>query len=158
MGKCDTPVKLHIQHLDEKYMSPIVTCPEEVTQHRDQHDNYNLAYPGDNAFPVSILRIFLHGSRYLQSQKLRHIQKNIPSWVENECSSLRTVDISNVNFVNKISTPPEPTVEQTIETPVIWDVIGLIMTSLQWKHREALYCFLFPTDILVSELNLERLK
>ena len=27
---------------------------------------------------------------------------------------------------------PEQTAEQTIETPVIWDAIVLIMTSLQW--------------------------
>ena len=28
---------------------------------------------------------------------------------------------------------PEPTVEQTMEMPVIWDTITLIMTSLWWK-------------------------
>ena len=28
---------------------------------------------------------------------------------------------------------PEPTIEQTVETPVIWDAIALIMTSLWWK-------------------------
>ena len=28
---------------------------------------------------------------------------------------------------------PEQTVKQTIETPVIWGAIALIMTSLQWK-------------------------
>ena len=27
---------------------------------------------------------------------------------------------------------PEQMVEQTIETPVIWDAISLIMTTLQW--------------------------
>ena len=27
---------------------------------------------------------------------------------------------------------PEPTIEQTLETPVFWDAIALIMTSLQW--------------------------
>ena len=33
---------------------------------------------------------------------------------------------------------PEQTVEQTIETLVIWDIIALIVTSLQWKspHKE----------------------
>ena len=29
---------------------------------------------------------------------------------------------------------PEPTVEQTMEKPVIWDAIALIMTSLEWEH------------------------
>ena len=29
-------------------------------------------------------------------------------------------------------TAPEQTVEQTIETPVIWDAITLIMALLQW--------------------------
>ena len=27
---------------------------------------------------------------------------------------------------------PEQTVEQTLGTPVIWDAIALIMTSMQW--------------------------
>ena len=30
---------------------------------------------------------------------------------------------------------PEQTVEHTIDTPVIWDAIALIMTSLQWLDR-----------------------
>ena len=29
---------------------------------------------------------------------------------------------------------PEQTAEQTIKTPVIWDAIALIMTSLQWTY------------------------
>ena len=32
---------------------------------------------------------------------------------------------------------PEQMVEQTIETPVIWDVIVLIMTSLLWQRRSS---------------------
>ena len=34
---------------------------------------------------------------------------------------------------------PGQTVEQTIETPVIWDAIALIMTSLQWVIHYSLY-------------------
>ena len=30
---------------------------------------------------------------------------------------------------------PEQTAEQTIPTPVIWDAIALIMTSLQWPYK-----------------------
>ena len=33
---------------------------------------------------------------------------------------------------------PEQTVEKTIETPVIWDAIALIMTSLQWDDFDSL--------------------
>ena len=34
---------------------------------------------------------------------------------------------------------PGQTVEQTIETPVIWDAIAFIMTSLQWVIHYSLY-------------------
>ena len=41
-----------------------------------------------------------------------------------------------------VCSTPEKTVEQTIEMPVIWDAIALIMTSLWWKsgsgHRTLL--------------------
>ena len=36
---------------------------------------------------------------------------------------------------------PEPTVEQTMETPVIWDATALIMTSLEWP------CQLRPSSL-----------
>ena len=35
---------------------------------------------------------------------------------------------------------PEQTVEQTIDTPVIWDTIVLIMTSPLWELRDFLCC------------------
>ena len=37
-------------------------------------------------------------SRHFLSLNLRHFQKNIPSWVENECCCSRTINISNVNY------------------------------------------------------------
>ena len=37
---------------------------------------------------------------------------------------------------------PEPTDEQTMEMPVIWDAIELIMTSLQWVST-LLFCVVF---------------
>ena len=38
---------------------------------------------------------------------------------------------------------PKQTVEQTIETPVIWDAIALILTSLQWAVHHHKDCFLY---------------
>ena len=47
-------------------------------------------------------------SRHFLSQKLWHFHKNTRSCVENECCCPRTVNISNVNFISKISIPPGP--------------------------------------------------
>ena len=47
-------------------------------------------------------------SRHFLSQKLWHFHKSARSCGENECCCSHTVNISNVNFTSKISTPPEP--------------------------------------------------
>ena len=45
---------------------------------------------------------------------------------------------------------PEPTVEQTMETPVIWDVIALITTSLWWMK----YSPLATLEVFILRNNL----
>ena len=47
-------------------------------------------------------------SRHSLSQKSWHFPKNTRSCVANECCCPSTVNISNVNFISKISIPPEP--------------------------------------------------
>ena len=47
-------------------------------------------------------------SIHFLSQKFWHFRKNTSSCVENDCCCPHTVNISNVNFTSKISTPPEP--------------------------------------------------
>ena len=37
---------------------------------------------------------------------------------------------SDAEFSSFLSSAPEQTIDQTIETPVIWDAMALIMTSL----------------------------
>ena len=53
----------------------------------------------------------------------------------------------------------EPTVEQTMETPVIWDAIALIMTSVQWWFwlicRRWLHRMLTKWQILLVQVVME---
>ena len=49
---------------------------------------------------------------------------------------------------------PEQTVEQTIETLVIWAVVVLIMMSLYWLPIFNLENYLFPSDRLLSAIVL----
>ena len=41
---------------------------------------------------------------------------------------------------------PEQTVEQTMEAPVIWDTIALILTYLQWFGIFGCYCEVYTTS------------
>ena len=52
-------------------------------------------------------------SRHFLSQNLWHFQKNIRSCVKNKCCCPGTVNIWNVNFIPKISKPPEPVLKKT---------------------------------------------
>ena len=47
---------------------------------------------------------------------------------------------------------PEPTLEQTMETPVIWDAIALIMTSLWW-HGDMFSCFIHTKIISITNFQ-----
>ena len=61
-----------------------------------------------------------------KSPLLTHCEWNSP--ITSEFPSRRPVT-GSLDFLSA----PEQTAEQTIETPVIWGAIALIMTSLQWK-------------------------
>ena len=59
-----------------------------------------------------------------------------PLWGESTCHRwIPLTKVSEPQLWCFLSSVPEQTVEQTIEMLVIWEVIGLIMMSLQWFHE-----------------------
>ena len=80
--------------------------------------------------------------------KLRHFHVTSPLW--GESTGQRWIPLTkaiDVDIWCSLWSAPEQTVEQTSETPVVWnDAIALIMTSLYWGHLSWM-CHCWPEAI-----------